>query len=127
MVVQSFINELIAQFKATYRKGAITPKSLGELLENIVEAAKPTVLTVNVSESKTKFVNDEQFMHVWSAMQQNQQVSFCICINYASGSKNFYYPTCVKSNYISLHAKAGSCELHLIQDATFTISGTNLW
>lgn len=123
----STIYEEIAHLMQEKRKGAITPEYLGNLLTGMVDALQPTILTVNVGVSKTQFVNDEQFQHVWNCMQEGIQVSFCIAICYASGSKNFYFPTCVKSSYISLHAKAGSCELHLNSDGSFTISGTSLW
>ena len=86
-----------------------------------------TILKVNVFESKTKFIPDFYFNKVWEAMQQNTGIPVAIQVNYASGMKVMYYATCVKPNYISLHAKAGSCELHLASDGSFTISGTNLW
>ena len=86
-----------------------------------------TTLDVNVFESKTKFVNNQQFNKLLSAMQQNTGIAVAIRVNYASGTSVLFHATCVKPNYISLHAKAGSCELHLSSDGSFTINGTSLW
>lgn len=86
-----------------------------------------TVLDINVFESKTKFIPDMDFNKVWNAMQQNMVIPVAIQVNYSSGMKVMYYATCVKQGYISIHAKAGSCELHLSSDGSFTISGTSLW
>lgn len=102
--------------------------ALEQTVAAIPEPEAPfTTLDVNVFESKTKFVNNEQFNKVWSAMQQNTEIAVAIRVNYASGTSVLFHATCVKPNYISLHAKAGSCELHLASDGTFTISGTSLW
>ena len=121
------IRQQLEDFKQIRTRNSITPESLGTLLENIVDASRPIILNVNVAESKTRFTDMELFQKVWNCMQNNEQVSFCIAISYASGSKNFYYPTCVKTSYISIHAKAGSCELHVQEDGSFTTSGTALW
>ena len=86
-----------------------------------------TILNVNVFESKTRFIPDIHFNKVWVAMQQNMGIPVAIQVNYTSGMKVMYYATCVKQSYISIHAKAGSCELHVASDGSFTISGTSLW
>lgn len=86
-----------------------------------------TILDVNVGTSKTQFENNENFTKVWNAMLSNEEVPVAVRVNYASGLKVMYYATCVKQGYISLHAKAGSCELKVIDDASFTITGTSLW
>ncbi len=86
-----------------------------------------TILDVNVGTSKTQFENNENFTKVWNAMQSNEEVPVAVRVNYSSGLKVMYYATCVKQSYISLHAKAGSCELKVIEDASFTITGTSLW
>ena len=124
------IKTRINEFKAIKSKGSITPESLGTLLDDMLEAITahtPTVLDVNLADSKTKFIRNENFTAVWNAMQSNEGVHVAVRVNYSSGLKVMYYATCVKQSYISLHAKAGSCELHLNADASFTISGTSLW
>ena len=131
MDIQTLLTK-INNFKSLTAKRSITPSSLGTLLEDIVNWAstlqKPFyTLKISVSDSKTRFVSGLDFPAVWEAMQSGDYVRFIICVEYASGSRNYYTPTCVKSSYISLNAKAGSCELHVASDGTFTISGTNLW
>ena len=126
------IKQQIADFKAIKAKGSITPDSLGSLLENMLEVlSQPFVATVilqvNVFDSKTKFVQDENLTLVLDNLEQLQNLRIAVQVNYASGSKVLFHATCVKPNFISLHAKAGSCELHLASDGSFTISGTNLW
>lgn len=122
----------LAEFKNIKAKGAITPESLGSLLENMLAVlsnpqATATVLQVNVFDSKTKFVQDENLTLVLENLEQLQNLRIAVQVNYASGSKVLFHATCVKPNFISLHAKAGSCELHLAPNGSFTISGTNLW
>ena len=85
------------------------------------------MLQVNVFDSKTKFVQDENLTLVLENLEQLQNLRIAVQVNYASGSKVLFHATCVKPNFISLHAKAGSCELHLAPNGSFTISGTNLW
>ena len=125
------VTQQIEEFKQTRLRNSITPESLGNLLENIISAIRnetqTIVLEINVGESKTEFVNKDEWAQVWSAMQKNVFVLFIIAVSYTSGSRHFLYPTCVKTNYISLNAKAGSCELHVNENGTFTISGTSLW
>ena len=127
------IKAQLADFKAIKTKGSITPESLGALLENIVEFvtsnpfAATKVLQVNVFDSKTRFVQDDTLTEVLSNIGALQDMKIAVQVNYASGTKVLFHATCVKPNYISLHAKAGSCELHLAADGTFTISGTSLW
>lgn len=102
--------------------------ALEQAVDAIPEPEKTfTVLDINVFESKTKFIPDMDFNKVWNAMQQNMVIPVAIQVNYSSGMKVMYYATCVKQGYISIHAKAGSCELHLSSDGSFTISGTSLW
>lgn len=126
------IKAQLAEFKNIKAKGAITPESLGSLLENMLAVlsnpqATATVLQVNVFDSKTKFVQDENLTLVLENLEQLQNLRIAVQVNYASGSKVLFHATCVKPNFISLHAKAGSCELHLALNGSFTISGTNLW
>ena len=124
------VKTLISEFKTIRAKGSITPESLGQLLDEMLDALADNLhvkLDVNVFEGKTKFVKNSNWEKVWNAMQQNIDVAVTVRVNYASGLKVLYYATCVKQNYISLHAKAGSCELHLASDGSFTISGTSLW
>lgn len=98
-----------------------------EQMQEIEQQVAMTVLEVVVATSKLEFQNKDKWAVVWNAMQNNRQMPFCIAVIYASGAKNFYYPTCVKNNYISLNAKSGSCELHVTESGTFTITGTSLW
>lgn len=84
-------------------------------------------LIVEFSNGATKFANLDEYKLVYDGMQAGCPPNFRICVVFASGSKNFFYPTCIKTNYISLHAKAGSCELRINADGTFSRSGTNLW
>jgi hypothetical protein len=126
------IKTRIDEFKAIKAKGTITPESLGALLENIVEFvtnpfAATQVLQVNVFDSKTKFVQDDTLDLVLANLGALQNLRIAIQVNYASGTSVLFHATCVKPNYISLHAKAGSCELHLASDGSFTINGTSLW
>ena len=86
-----------------------------------------TFLDINVGESKTRFIDNDNLTKVWNAMQENKEIPVAIYVNYASGLKVLFIATCIKQNYISLHAKAGSCELRLNQDGTFSINGTSLW
>ena len=83
-------------------------------------------LYVEVSDPK-RFSNTVVFNRVWEKMQNNTATPFRICARYASGNCYYYYPTCVKNSYVSLHSKAGTCELHFSADGTFTISGTAPW
>lgn len=98
-----------------------------EQMQEIEQQVAMTTLEVVVATSKLEFQNKDKWATVWNAMQNNRQMPFCIAVVYASGAKNFYYPTCVKNNYISLNAKSGSCELHVTESGTFTITGTSLW
>lgn len=98
-----------------------------EQMQEIEQQVTMTTLEVVVATSKLEFQNKDKWASVWNAMQNNRQMPFCIAVVYASGAKNFYYPTCVKNNYISLNAKSGSCELHVTESGTFTITGTSLW
>ena len=98
-----------------------------EQMQEIEQQVAMTALEVVVATSKLEFQNKDKWASVWSAMQNNRQMQFCIAVVYASGARNFYYPTCVKNNYISLNAKSGSCELHVTESGTFTITGTSLW
>ena len=98
-----------------------------EQMQEIEQQVAMTALEVVVATSKLEFQNKDKWASVWNAMQNNKQMQFCIAVIYASGAKNFYYPTCVKNNYISLNAKSGSCELHVTESGTFTITGTSLW
>lgn len=98
-----------------------------EQMQEIEQQVAMTALEVVVATSKLEFQNKDKWASVWNAMQNNRQMPFCIAVVYASGTKNFYYPTCVKNNYISLNAKSGSCELHVTESGTFTITGTSLW
>ena len=98
-----------------------------EQMQEIEQQVAMTALEVVVATSKLEFQNKDKWAVVWNAMQNNKQMPFCIAVIYASGAKNFYYPTCVKNNYISLNAKSGSCELHVTESGTFTITGTSLW
>ena len=102
-------------------------RNVQQQMQEIQSQVAMTMLEVTVATSKTEFTNKSEWAKVWNAMQNNTQLPFCIAILFASGSKNFYYPTCVKSSFISLNAKAGSCELHVNVDGTFSITGTNLW
>lgn len=102
-------------------------RNVQQQMEEIQSQVAMTMLEVTVATSKTEFTNKSEWAKVWNAMQNSIQLPFCIAVVFASGSKNFYYPTCVKTNYISLNAKAGSCELHVNEDGTFSITGTNLW
>ena len=127
----NIVTQQIEEFKQTRLRNSITPESLGNLLENIISAIRnetqTIVLEINVGESKTEFANKDEWEKVWGAMQNNIVVMFIIAVSYTSGTKHYFYPTCVKSNYISLNAKAGSCELHVTESGTFTITGTSLW
>ena len=102
-------------------------RNVQQQMDEIQSQVAMTMLEVTVATSKTEFTNKSEWAKVWNAMQNSIQLPFCIAVVFASGSKNFYYPTCVKTNYISLNAKAGSCELHVNEDGTFSITGTNLW
>lgn len=92
-----------------------------------VSLAVTHILQVNVFDSKTKFVQDDSLADVLDNMEHLQDLRLAIQVNYASGLKVLFHATSVKPNYISLHAKAGSCELHLASDGSFTIAGTSLW
>lgn len=89
--------------------------------------ATTTILQVNVYDSKTQFIVNDEWRSVWANIDNLQNMRIAVQVNYASGLKVLFHATCVKPNYISLHAKAGSCELHLNNDGSFTISGTSLW
>ena len=120
----------IENFKKLQTKGSITPDSLGTLLSNILDAASAlqfTILDVNVYDNKHAFVNNENWEKVWAANADIDPIPVAIRVNYSSGNKVLFCATCVKQNYISLHAKAGSCELHIAADGSFTVSGTSLW
>ena len=101
--------------------------TIREQMQEIEQQVTMTTLEVVVATSKLEFQNKDKWATVWNAMQNNKQMPFCIAVVYASGAKNFYYPTCVKNNYISLNAKSGSCELHVTESGTFTITGASLW
>lgn len=102
-------------------------QALEDRIIELSEEMAYDTLIVDVSVSSTRFTNKDVFDRVFSKMQTGTHTPFRICAAYASGLRTFYYPTCVKASYVSLHSKAGSSELHLFADATFTISGTAPW
>lgn len=114
---------------ATTEHHAITPRKLADLLREIAIAAEGGIVTliIDLNEGSKQFANTSEFSRVFESMQNGEPIPFRICVTYASGLKNFYYPTCVKQSYVSLHAKAGSCELKFSSDGSFTTSGTALW
>ncbi len=120
----SAINEELTNTRLNIQQMVNT---IREQMQEIEQQVTMTTLEVVVATSKLEFQNKDKWASVWSAMQNNKQMPFCIAVIYASGAKNFYYPTCVKNNYISLNAKSGSCELHVTESGTFTITGTSLW
>ena len=121
---RSEINNELVNFRNNVQ---ILVNSVRQQMQEIQEQVTMTALEVTVATSKTEFSNKTEWAKVWNAMQNNRQLPFCIAIVFASGSKNYYYPTCVKNSYISLNAKAGSCELHVTESGTFTVTGTSLW
>ncbi len=128
----SEVKNAIEELKQFNKKGGITPESLATLLENILNALEENdnsllTLEVSVADNKKQFLMTEDFSSVWEKMSAGEYVRFCIAINYASGLHVWYNPTCVKPSYISIHAKSGSCELHVNEDGSFTTSGTSLW
>ena len=120
----SAINEELTNTRLNIQQMVNT---IREQMQEIEQQVTMTTLEVVVATSKLEFQNKDKWATVWNAMQNNKQMPFCIAVVYASGAKNFYYPTCVKNNYISLNAKSGSCELHVTESGTFTITGTSLW
>lgn len=120
----SAINEELSNTRLNIQQMVNTVR---EQMQEIEQQVAMTTLEVVVATSKLEFQNKDKWASVWNAMQNNRQMLFCIAVVYASGAKNFYYPTCVKNNYISLNAKSGSCELHVTESGTFTITGTSLW
>ena len=120
----SAINEELTNTRLNIQQMVNT---IREQMQEIEQQVTMTTLEVVVATSKLEFQNKDKWATVWNAMQNNNQMPFCIAVVYASGAKNFYYPTCVKNNYISLNAKSGSCELHVTESGTFTITGTSLW
>ena len=120
----SAINEELTNTRRNIQQMVNT---IREQMQEIEQQVTMTTLEVVVATSKLEFQNKDKWATVWNAMQNNKQMPFCIAVVYASGAKNFYYPTCVKNNYISLNAKSGSCELHVTESGTFTITGTSLW
>lgn len=120
----SAINEELTNTRLNIQQMVNT---IREQMQEIEQQVTMTTLEVVVATSKLEFQNKDKWVTVWNAMQNNKQMPFCIAVVYASGAKNFYYPTCVKNNYISLNAKSGSCELHVTESGTFTITGTSLW
>ena len=120
----SAINEELTNTRLNIQQMVNT---IREQMQEIEQQVTMTTLEVVVATSKLEFQNKDKWATVWNAMQNNKQMPFCIAVVYASGAKNFYYPTCVKNSYISLNAKSGSCELHVTESGTFTITGTSLW
>ena len=120
----SAINEELTNTRLNIQQMVNT---IREQMQEIEQQVTMTTLEVVVATSKLEFQNKDKWATVWNAMQNNKQMPFCIAVVYASGAKNFYYPTCVKNNYISLNAKSGSCELHVTESGTFTITGASLW
>ena len=120
----SAINEELTNTRLNIQQMVNT---IREQMQEIEQQVTMTTLEVVVATSKLEFQNKDKWASVWNTMQNNKQMPFCIAVIYASGAKNFYYPTCVKNNYISLNAKSGSCELHVTESGTFTITGTSLW
>jgi len=126
------VKTALQELKQFNRKGGITPETIATLMENILDAlvdndnAMPT-LEVSVADNKRQFLQTADFAAVWEKMSAGERVRFCIVVSYASGLRNWFYPTCVKPSYISIHAKSGSCELHVSEDGSFTTSGSSLW
>ena len=120
----STINEELTNTRLNIQQMVNTVR---EQMQEIEQQVAMTTLEVVVATSKLEFQNKGKWASVWNAMQNNKQMPFCIAVVYASGARNFYYPTCVKNNFISLNAKSGSCELHVTESGTFTITGTSLW
>jgi hypothetical protein len=127
------IKTRIEEFKKITAKGAITPETLGQLLEDILNYVDELsegkfTLMVNVAEDKNRFVTDNECIRLLDAMANNSSIdAVTIKVMYASGSSHTYIATCIKPNFISLHAKAGSCELHVAADGYFAVTGTKLW
>ena len=120
----SAINEELTNTRLNIQQMVNT---IREQMQEIEQQVTMTTLEVVVATSKLEFQNKDKWATVWNAMQNNKQMPFCIAVVYASGAKNFYYPTCVKNNYISLNAKSGSCELHVTESGTFTITLNDEW
>lgn len=144
MIQTSHIKALIDALRRETMKNAITPEALGSILQKITDAIgeaatvddiKPgsaalddtIILEIDLGSNSKAFRNLADYNKVFSAMQSGKFCRFVICACYASGLKTYHHPTCVKASYISLHAKAGSCELHVSSDGTFTLSGTAPW
>ena len=121
------LNNIRQQLSTSEANVSEMVREVSQEMQTIREQVSTAVLEVVVATSKTEFQNKDVWGGVWHNMQNNTPMPFCIAVVFASGSRNFYYPTCVKNNYISLNAKAGSCELHVNEDGTFSITGTNLW
>ncbi len=126
------IKSLLSEFKGVSKKGAISPESLGTLLENMVTALEgpitnSLVLTVNVFEDKLKFVDDDDWQTLKANLGNLEDFNVAVIVCYSSGLKIRFNATCLKANYISLHAKAGSCELHIYETGKFSIDGKSLW
>ena len=114
----------------------ITSKGLSRRVSNIEQILQETsdtifdplaqthVLQVNVFDSKTRFVENPALTFILQNIERLQELRIAIQVNYASGLKVLFHATSVKPNFISLHAKSGSCELHLAADGSFTIAGT---
>ena len=121
------LNEYINELRSYPSCAHISPLRLALILETAQEELGIETLLVDFAVSAKAFSNKEVFDRVFEKMQNGVHTPFRICIIYVSGLRIFFYPTCVKASYVSLHSKAGSCELHFLSDGTFTISGTTLW
>lgn len=99
----------------------VIPSGIATSIERMI------VLEVDAAKDKRAFTNVPDAQYVHSLMQKGVPVRFCIRINYESGNKFIYYPTCVKANYITVYDRTGGMEIYLNDDGTFTRSGTALW
>lgn len=121
------LNDHIQELRSYPSCAHVSPQKLALCLLAAQEELGYETLTVNLEASSKSFANKEVFDRVFAKMQNGTHTPFRICILYASGLRVFFYPTCVKASYVSLHSKSGSCELHFAADGSFTISGTTLW
>lgn len=105
----------------------LSPSKLAQILQAAQDELGYDTLIVDYAVSVKAFANKDVFDKVFERMQNGVHTPFRICVVYVSGLRTFYYPTCVKASYVSLHSKAGSSELHFSADGSFTVSGTAPW
>ena len=109
-------------------------KKLRNLVFALYKKLRANPYIFNISTTDTKFSNWNGFYEIINNYESENydNINTIILVHYSSGLIKRFYPTSIQhypngNTFISLNAKAGSCELKISPDGEFTITGTKLW